>query len=337
MAYISRRNTSIELLRLISMLMIVLFHLNRIGFYEAFANLGSWSKAMFEMVTSWGILGVNCFVIITSFFLKDKTTPKAAKALDVIIQTYVYIIAFELIRLIVIRPGLTEWSGELLRDILLGPLMIRNYWFCWAYVALILLIPYLNQIRMDSLLFKAAVTLFLVGNFVSVYSFLADVLCFVLVYLISKWLFSHPGNIVERNKYALLLFVVAAVLVLNLCEVYIGKDSDLTCFLSQFVSKGRYSVLMYLGAISLFYVFLDFRMPESQLINWMARYSLGIYLIHECAVFHVSAYIPFVLKDYLGIWSTLIMSTIIIFVLGIGVHYVYDNLYKRLPYDRNQG
>lgn len=61
-----QRNPSIELLRIICMLMIVLYHCQ----YMAIIST-TLSKAVTYTLTSWGILGVDIFVVIFSWYYPD--------------------------------------------------------------------------------------------------------------------------------------------------------------------------------------------------------------------------------------------------------------------------
>ena len=63
------RNSNIELLRILAMMLIVFYHVagnimpnNELSFAEIIA---------FDCLGRWGILGVDCFVIITTFFLQE--------------------------------------------------------------------------------------------------------------------------------------------------------------------------------------------------------------------------------------------------------------------------
>lgn len=107
------------------------------------------------------------------------------------------------------------------------------------------------------------------------------------------------------------------------------KSGGQACLMVCSMIRSLLEIIGSVGHMCMFYVFLDMRPRTNKLINTMARYSLGIYLFHECAAFHMKAYIPFVIKDYFGIWGTLLISTMIIFVAGIIMNAFYDYVIKR--------
>ena len=89
------RNSNIELLRIISMLLIVAFHCaGQIG-YKQYDNT-SFVYITSVLLGSWGILGVDVFVIISAYYLVDQRL-RVTRVINVLFQTFTYLIGFAIV------------------------------------------------------------------------------------------------------------------------------------------------------------------------------------------------------------------------------------------------
>lgn len=64
-----QRNSSFELLRIVSMILIIAHHYSVHGGWVYDYNILSTNKLFIDLLSIGGKLGVNCFVVITGFFL----------------------------------------------------------------------------------------------------------------------------------------------------------------------------------------------------------------------------------------------------------------------------
>lgn len=86
------RNSNIELLRLVLMLMVILLHFNNRtmgGAFEFSANLPL-NNFYLHFLESLSICAVNCFLIISGYFLYTNTKIKTGKILDIILIVIFY-------------------------------------------------------------------------------------------------------------------------------------------------------------------------------------------------------------------------------------------------------
>lgn len=80
------RNSNIELLRIVSMVLIVMFHFSvHVHGRKAAALL----RYAVEMLSFGGKIGVNCFVLITGYFMAHGRL-KVQSLLRVVLQTWFY-------------------------------------------------------------------------------------------------------------------------------------------------------------------------------------------------------------------------------------------------------
>ncbi|MBQ8995549.1 MAG: hypothetical protein IJ091_07015, partial [Oscillospiraceae bacterium] len=156
-----------------------------------------------------------------------------------------------------------------------------------AYLALMLLSPYLNKIidHLDDETYKKFLIVFTLVS--PLYSTLGDTrqtLCdlSIGVYYFFLWgyLRRHPNNWFERNRGkifcgVLLLSVLAASLSSYLFSK-MGKQA-----VGLFSIFGRASIIQVILAVSLFYIFKNWEIGSRKWINILAQGMLGVYLIHE--------------------------------------------------------
>ena len=131
------RSSNIELLRIASMFMIILFHFSVHGAWPESGPLAS--DVAVEMLSFGGKLGVNCFVLITGYFMV-RSQLKLASLLRVLLETWFYSFVILFIFLLVDPSLITE--AKLRKAVL--PVVSGEYWFITCYLALMVASPLLN-------------------------------------------------------------------------------------------------------------------------------------------------------------------------------------------------
>ena len=136
-----QRLSNIELLRIISMLMIIMLHLLSFGGMLNTYNTISAKAIFIWLMESLSFVAVNCYVIISGYFLVDSNF-KLKKLLNIWIEVLFYslIIYFTLIFTNKIEFG----YKALLKSFFL--ILLRNYWFVSVYAILYILSPFINKL-----------------------------------------------------------------------------------------------------------------------------------------------------------------------------------------------
>lgn len=140
-----KRNSSIELLRIIAMIMIVAHHF---GTHTNWASGGHliFNEYWVEILKSFGKIGVGIFFAITGYFLYNRRSFKYRKIFDILIPTWTYSFIFLIIAFILKDP-ITKiqfpLNIRLLR--LMMPVIANGYWFVTAYIFIFLISPYLKK------------------------------------------------------------------------------------------------------------------------------------------------------------------------------------------------
>lgn len=137
----SKRNSNIELLRIICMLMIISLHYMYQGDVLNTLSYGDKNYSLAWIIESVCYVSVNCYVLISGYYLCDVTEIKKSKILDVIIETVFYSVGIYAVFCLL---GVESFNVMSLITGYLFPVIHGEYWFVTVYIVLLLLVPYLN-------------------------------------------------------------------------------------------------------------------------------------------------------------------------------------------------
>ena len=137
----SSRHAGFELLRILSMMMIVLMHGIGHGGLGTTAAPGTFPYFIYWLLFMLGRVSTNCFVMLTGYFMWQSKT-KVSRLFRIEMQVLFYSLLTFVIGLFVNSVSLS--AGTLLRAVF--PTTSCVYWFCSCYFILYLAIPLLNKI-----------------------------------------------------------------------------------------------------------------------------------------------------------------------------------------------
>ena len=173
------------------MILIVAYHATRIECIKSGESLVALITGI--VLGSWGILGVDLFVIISSWYLVGRKF-SCKRVVSIGFQTLIYILLSALISYGVIVYE-THSITRAIKDILLHiqnaiyePLWSKHFWFVTAYILLLLLSPFLNKILTElpkekiSLLLKVTVFIPLISQFNVYTNTVSDVMIFPIFF-----------------------------------------------------------------------------------------------------------------------------------------------------------
>ncbi len=292
------RESSFELLRIISMIMIVAFHTFR---YISTKDFSCWQMLGYHAVRWYGLFGVNCFLIISAYFLIDRPV-HTHKLIPLVLQTGFYCILLFICNIIYsliqghFSPVQDILNVEL--DALFAPLWSSRYWFITAYLFLYLLVPFLNRLIQKISFRQYRYLIYILSAFVFLYqtlpqtlsntSVICDIIWVSYVYLLTGYLKLHAQDNVLKRHAGLVLLVAYCLFVLSKqMDTYLTMNRYVSHLLEQTTGNSmRYSFMMLLLAVSLFYVFERIHI-QSFAINTIASCTFGVYLFHENKLFHI--------------------------------------------------
>lgn len=290
------RVVSIELLRILSMMMVVMLHYLSKGelltpLTEEFGP-GAYIAWLLE---AFSIVAVNVYMLISGYFLVE-TGFKPGRLARLICQVLFYSILIPPVLLAagILDPG--ELSVYRLLQYLLPNQMI-HYWFITAYVIMYLLSPVLAAGARQLSQKQLGLTIILLLCFFSVSKSMLPVkleidnagydgLWFVCVFLVAAYMRLYGIPFLQKGKRAALCYLGGCVLIYGLTlgvrMVYL-KTGRLGHFIHAPYDYNH--ILNLFAAISLFYAFSDWKLSGEKfmgrVILRVAPYTLGVYLLHE--------------------------------------------------------
>ncbi|MBR4831772.1 MAG: acyltransferase [Butyrivibrio sp.] len=296
-----KRNASIELLRILAMLMIIALHYN----YYSRAMLGATSpefrtspngsvQIFATIVEAFCVTGVNVYVFITGYYLSQSKV-KFSKMLQLICQVYFYTF---LISLVMMAMGnyTVKQDDSIYKTIqYLFPISSEHYWFVTAYVIMYVLAPVMNA-AVNALSRKKlkAVIIGLLIWFCFVKSFVPVVFAtdrmgydfgwFICVYLIAAYVRKYDVVIFHTAKKSALVYLISCVMI-ALISIGFYYISDKTGKFDYYATVPfHYNYIFTLtGSLGLFSLFRFYKMKENifaDIVRFAGPLTLGVYLLH---------------------------------------------------------
>lgn len=278
--HLGERESNIELLRIISMILVLVSHASYTSLgpptqEDISASLeSSFMRGISESLSE---VCVNSFILISGWYgIKVRTNRFVELIFQVLfVSIFIYVI---MSMLGLTRPMcVNEWVELVL-------IKHRGYWFVKAYIILYLFAPVLN-IFVDNVSHKQ-LKFFLIAFFVVqvIYGFYHyggwyaggySPLSFMGLYLLARYVRLYPNKYTQFNKYIdLFLYVVISVFtaLCSLSLTYIYDKGGTVLFLYS-------SPLVILSSV-FFYLFFTKFAFHSQVINWIAVSCFAVYLVH---------------------------------------------------------
>ena len=276
------RNTNIELLRVISMLMIVTLHYMYQGGVLHTLQFTDANFALSWLIESFCYVSVNCYVLISGYFL-CKSSFKLRKVIDIIIEVVFYSVGIYLLFCVL---GVETFSVTTLITGYLFPIIHGEYWFATVYVVLYLLSPYLNKwlqaldkkehqklIALMALVFSIIPSVFFFAGENLGVSSGYSLIWFIFIYIVSAYIRLYGIKI--KNIYLLLIFVIS-------CLVTFGmKYCQLALLGNELWDLYRYSSITVLpGSVALFMLFVNMKPKSHKVWLFFGKTTFGVFLIH---------------------------------------------------------
>ena len=306
------RKSSIELLRIICMLLIIAHHYACHGGFD-FINTPFSKKLFFvQCLYSGGKIGVNIFVLISGYFL-CKTRFQWKKLLKLELEVIFYSIIIGGIFHIFYPEK--ESLENLIKEF--TPLLSDNYWFYTAYFGMFLISPILNL-----LLEKLNKTMHLhiiISSFI-LWSIIpgvpkSNLLWFSILYFCGSYIRLYSEDLKYQPKtyllYGLLLYMAIFI------YIYISGKNN---YRNNIYKFGNYdNFLIVIISILFFIAFSKIDIGTNKIINRISSATFGIYLIHDNNLIRPFLWIS-ILKNYSYINSKFIIlhslgSILVVFVL----------------------
>ena len=279
------RNSSVELLRIISMLFIVISHASVHGEFPDDGSLFQINDLFLDWFTL-GNLGVDIFVMITGYYMCVKEL-RLQKVLKLLSQVWFY-------SLISLLFGMMINYKFTIKTIIsfLFPTIFSTWWFFTAYFVTMILSPFINNFidSVDRQKHKTCIFVMMtmwgvIPTFTHQKMFGSEIPEFLMFYLIGAFFRKYPNNMFNNKKVRLYTGLISFGLLFMSSVTFRILDNYLAFFkgLSIFFYY-RYSILI-IGAGVGFFTMAIYRQPYvNPLINTISSCTFGVYLIHESPI-----------------------------------------------------
>lgn len=280
-----KRNTSIEMLRIVSILLIVMSHYSvHSGIITSNLPLGI-NRFLLESI-SLGNIGVIIFVLINGYFSIKKKQPFSLKKLLILyLQIWFYSFSIYIIFVII---GLQKFS---IKSLIMStlPITFKIYWFASVYIILYIFSPYIN-IYINSLSKKnhqyfllLAFTIFSILKTLTFQDlFCNELIQFILFYCTGSYIGKYEDKIKISKKQITIILISALVLVfisiitLDVIGMYYKVFSEHSRY---FLS--RTSFFSIIIAVSVFFLFLKKNAFYNKYVNKISTCVFAVYLISD--------------------------------------------------------
>jgi len=280
--FVPERKTNFEILRILSMLMIIAFHF--ILHTRILETSFSINNNIAHFFNVGGEIGVLIFVLISGYFLIESPF-KIRHIIYIILETWLYSVVIFLFMFILVKSDFT--IEEIIPNFF--PILFSQYWFVPAYLGMYILSPFANILifhlskeQHASLIVVLLIMFSLIPLCPSTAPFYpSNLLYFIFIYLVAGYLKKHWTLQIKKWVY---------LCVLGISFIIVYLTYPVFTFLSQYHSyfelrliyfASLTSPFTFLSATSLFLYFKNTSIKNSGFINLVASTTLGIYLIHE--------------------------------------------------------
>ena len=288
------RNSSLELLRIVAIIIIIMHHFGVHGvfhFLDSSANIitaatFSWQMMFTQLVCWGGGMGNAIFILITGYFMVSHSVHWKKLALLLMAMLFY---SWLIVAIVYGGHFLPYKLSSLVNDIF--PIFYGQNWFVSCYIIFSLFIPFINifLLRLTKFQYQVFLLLFFM-MFAVLPSFKfatffanAPIVFFFLVYACGGYLKLHGKRIIAtncHNRYLKAFLVMLGILLISIvvqdiAGLMLHKDALLK-------GSARLTQLLQIPmAISLFLYFLARPYFCNAHINCIAGTVLGIYLIHD--------------------------------------------------------
>lgn len=322
-----KRQSNLELLRIVSMTLIVAHHYSvHGGFILPEMNF---NKAFIQVLSLGGKLGVDCFVLITGYFMIESKF-RLEKLVKLWAQIWFYSILF---MAIFYGFGITEFNFDtFIRNLM--PITYSMYWFATTYLVLYILTLFLNP-AVKAMSRKRYLAL--VGTLGILWSVFPTITngdfgystlgLFILLYLIGGYFRLYPTPWTGRCKsnflFGIIMYgiIIASAFLVDCLESSIPQLAGFESYLA-----GENKITTILCAVGLFLGFKNLKMRYHPWLNRVAASMFSVYLIQENNFIHPLIWSKW-FKNRLYSWSSdLWIHALVCIVIVIVVCTVIDQI-----------
>ena len=345
------RQSNFELMRIISMFMIIVWHifLYGVNMDTAAPNI----KLFFDFFRSIMVVHVNSFILVSGYFLVNSSF-KMSKLIKLNDSVVFYKIV---IYLLFVYLGLAATDSiAIIRNFF--PLDLENYWFIRIYMIMYIFSPFYNDFinsisKNDHK--KILIVMFFIFSLISTFtnqeatvnytvSYGYSIASFTFLYFIGAYLRKYPidstylGKKYSNNLKQLLFVVMFFILALfnysmHITSIQFLNHENFLAYIGKiiYISFNQYdNPIVLLQSICYFFIFY-YMSFSNKIINNVSRTVFGIYLIHENLFLRNNMYSLFKFPKISvskKVFIHIFFAALIIFIVGFIIEYIRQILFE---------
>ena len=288
----SARQSNFELLRIISMCMIIAMHYMTKGMDMPKLSVDNGlHNIAFRLIFAFMVSAVNIYVFISGYFAVDSKW-SVGKLIRLWLQVLFYSI---LVPVVLSIFGLADISsmGLGMKQQIFLPISYEHYWFASSYVMLYLFSPVLT-IAIDKLDKKQlgatiAVLVMVFCGFKSVNPYLIpwdkygdDVVWFLVLFLIAGYIRKYGIPMITSGRKGAVVYILFSLFTFFIAFAvsFIVRVTGKMEYYMDMTNCYNY-VTVLIASIGLFIAFSHIDIKPNKWINRIAGYTFGVYLLHE--------------------------------------------------------
>ena len=286
-----QRESNFELLRILACLMVVAHHFIEKGNGILLDQSFSLQQFVYMLLLPGGKIGVNCFLLLSGYFLSQKPAG-TDRVLRLVWTVTLYSVAGSVLAVLVGQgSSISSWKAAVL------PIAYNTVgWFVAPFLVLTSLSRFINQIldHLDQaeflrlLVCLTGICMFCPNVLPHSSFFIDQFVWFVYVYVIGAYLRRYPAAWMENRRKVLGLTaasLAANTLVQVVLRLLFHTKPDKLALANYYAISGN-SVLCLVSAVLLFLLCrtLSFR---NRIVNWVAGGCFGVYLLSDCTILGV--------------------------------------------------
>lgn len=338
----NRRQANVELLRVLSMLFIVIWHgilhgVYHVGISDDVPSLLTGNDIVLSFMLYVTSVAVNCYVLITGYFMVTSRF-RWMKISKVWTQALFYsgIIA---VGIYLFYPH----AGLVITSVLRSCWPLEpgaGYWFVAKYLALLALSPYLSKVALSLSKKEYLVLLFVLlllnvslgyyFPFGRIYSGSMSLFWFIFLFFVAGYLRLYKPFSMVRSRYFIYLFILICIA----STLYkMGENWDIPPF----------NGIAFFLSLLLFMCVLRLDMSDSRVLSkcilFIAPYTFGVYLIHDNNILRAVLWNDWVhLEDYYAkpyLVVVIVLVSILIFLFCSVIDFFRAKIFTALSVDKH--
>lgn len=333
-----KRNTNMDILRMISMLMVTMLHaLTKSDLLPFMGNEVSANGWVAWVLEALSVPAVDIFMLISGYFLISSKF-KTGRMVEIVLQTLFYSAGAFILFLLLGKVSPASMNIYDFFQYFL-PIHMETYWFISAYVIIYLLLPLITSgvhamtekqlqgVILWLLVFECVIKSFLpvrLSMDTKGYSFL----WYLILFLVGARIRLYGFKIVKTAGRGWFIYIVSTFLILT--EIFVVSQIQLrTGQLKEMatVSLEYNHILVFFSAIGIFAAFLHAKpLGEKfgRLVCMLSPYCLGVYLLQENLMMRYLWQDWFGLREVMGRSMPVFLfrvlgAVVVMFIIGICV------------------